>query len=902
MVAPGIAFDVIFTDEGKRKDASTLYLKPIVDGSDLKETERVYGSQIGSLCTRFPGSCASNLKALLGKSVSDEAVRQYLETHPGVNIVGDHERNNTVMLQLGSGPNTYPFSTEELTGMSLNNLKQRVLKALATHPRARSVAEDVAVSVPPFADQVTRLAYLDALYLGEFSSILGLVDEGVAAALAYVNGRKFTPEEYDEKKSYHIIYDVGAGSTTATLFSFVPYKNKTITVDIESFGYDSSFGGEYLTHNVYDILYLKFLNQFSLDDSTKLPPKLTARLIEASEKAKTILSANNEYRVSLESFYDEKDFRAIITRQEFEDYSSDSTERAVKPIVDALNGSPDKLTISNIDSVILNGGSTRTPLIQKQLIALLGSENKISKVVNTDEACALGTTIRAYQLKMITTPSDIILKDRIFSNFEISINDSSDLDLVFSKGSEAGNRTEVSFGNLTDSIEISLYENSQLISTHPLTGLSKKAEELKCASDDVSIIGTFEVDNSKIFSLRDVILKCSNKSASATSSKSEASQLSSGTKSEETVVYDESYFNFTKRARGQLRVPISDVHFSNLRPLNNLEKKSITKKLRGLKAKDEEKIALQERKNELESMCYSLRSFLDDTFDDLIEETGEEALEEARTWVSEILEWIEYNADDATFDEIEFKKASVLAKKEKLSRVHKMVESDLSLPELQKMLDEGKGVKKDVQAYLKEYESQISSLKDKYAESGFDFSAEDEKILTKIYGLKHKDANALGDHFEHFLKALESLEKVVKLPAKKFKALTKEALFEASEGVTSLIYKMMDDVVSLQKKHEERLEFLMTRFEKLEQRQVQKEFRLKKKEAAEKEAADQAANQASETSGEEADKNEPVQENSESANTESSDPVEPQEQDPEAESDAEVDAEAEASDIDHDEL
>lgn len=849
MVAPGISFDVIFTDEGKRKDASTLYLKPFVEGSELEDTERVYGSQIGSLCTRFPGSCAPNLKALLGKCITDDAVRHYIEHHPGVQIIGNPERNNSVMLELGTSPAVHPFSVEELTGMTLNNLKLRVLKALEAHPQARSVAEDVAVSVPPFANQITRMAYLDVLSLGEFSSVLGLVDEGVAAALAYINGRKFSPEEYDEKKSFHVIYDVGAGSTTATLFSFIPYKNKTIAVDVESFGYDASFGGELLTHNVYDILHAKFLAQFGLDDTTELSPKLIARLLEASEKAKTILSANSDYRVSLESFYQDKDFKATISRQEFEDYSSDSAERAIQPIIDALNlASSGKMSVNDIESVILNGGSTRTPFIQKQLIALLGGEEKISKVVNTDEACALGTTIRAYQLKMMTGSADIVLNDRIFSDFEISVNDSEKLDQVFVKGSVAGNKTDVVLGNVSEDLTVSLYENGQLVLSSILSNLVKRGAELKCPLEEQIVVGSFEVDHNKIFSLREVNIRCPAKSTSSTdSSKTEVSKLSSETVAkelEETPVYDEKFFNFTKpKPRNQLRIPVTDLRFSNLRPLNTTEKRGIAKKLRQLNAKDEEKVALQEKKNELEGLCYSLRSFVEDNYENLMAEAGEEDLELAKELVSEIIEWLEYDSDRATFEEINFKMTAILGNKEKLSRVHKIIESDLSLPELKKMLEEGLGVKKQVSAFLEECESQLATVKKDFAEGNFDFDSEDEKIMAKLYGSKKSQrADALGNHYENFLKALEALEKVVKLPSKKFLALTKEDLFEKSEGVTSLIYKMMDDVVSILTKHKERVEFLLTRLDKLKKRQAQKEFRLKKKEAAKEEAAEKIAN------------------------------------------------------------
>lgn len=839
MVAPGIPFDVIFTDEGKRKDVSALFIKPIVEDTRLADTERVYGSQIGSLCTRYPASCASNLKPLLGKTADDDAVKHYVQHHPGAEALPNIHRNNSVLLRLGSAADAYLFSVEELMGMYLNNLKQRVLRALEAHPHAHSVAEDVAVSVPPYADQMTRLAYLDALQLGEFSSVLGLVDDGVAAALAYVNGRKFSSGEYNDKKSYHVIYDVGAGSTSATLFSVTPHKNRTVSVDIESFGFDTYFCGELLTHNVYDVLYSKFLTQFGLDDSFNLAPKLKARFLEAAEKAKTVLSANSDYIVSLESFYDDRDFRATITRQEFEEYSFDSAERAIQPIVDAVNSACcSKMSISAIDSVILNGGSTRTPFIQRQLNALLGSEEKIAKAVNTDEACALGTTIRAYQLKMMSSAKDIVLNDRIFSNFLYSLNDSDELSLVFASGSMAGNKTQVELSGLSDTLSVSLHENGNLVGTYLLTDLLKRAENMKC--EDVIVVGTFEVDNSKIFSLDEVTLRCPKDPKKSTKSASSLLETPVAEELKETPVYDQKSFNSTK-PKPQTQVRVVGKYSAKLRSLSMGEKKDILAELHHLRDKDEEKKALQEKKNELESLCYGLRAFVEESYDEFKVEIGDEKLESAKDMVRETIDWLEYDAHGATLEEIESKRGAIAKNKDTLSRVQKMASADLSFLALRKIYDEGKGVSAQVEEYLTEYRKQLTEMKDKYVAGGFDYEAEDEKIMTKIYGSKKKRGNVLGEYFNAFETALENLRKVTGLPAKKFELLSKEKLFETSEAVTSLVYKMMDDVVTFQKTHEQRLEFLMTRLDKLQMRQAQKEFRQKMKEAAEKEASEKEA-------------------------------------------------------------
>ena len=87
---------------------------------------------------------------------------------------------------------------------------------------AAALVEDVAVSIPPFASQAVRQAYMDSLALANFSNVLGLVEEGTSVALNYITNKKLDKDLYDNVKHYYLIYDVGAGYTTTTLFSFTP--------------------------------------------------------------------------------------------------------------------------------------------------------------------------------------------------------------------------------------------------------------------------------------------------------------------------------------------------------------------------------------------------------------------------------------------------------------------------------------------------------------------------------------------------------------------------------------------------------------------------------------------------------------------------------------------------------
>lgn len=833
VVAPGLSFEIVLTDEGQRKDLSAISLRPLVNNGELKDAERVFGSQIGSLCSRFPDSCASHIKSLLGKGIDDTAVREYLNRHHGVRVVADESRAS-VKLDLGPAGMSAEFSIEELMAMSLNELKDRVLKVLTHHPQAKAIAEDVAVSIPPYAAQVTRNAYLDALHLANYSTVLGLVDEGTAVALGYISGRKLTGEEYDGKTVYHIVYDVGAGSTTATLFSYTPFENQTIVLDIESIGHDEHFGGELLTRSVYDILFGRFLQQFKLDDDFVLSPKLASRLSDAAEKTKIILSANTEYKVSLESFYDDQDFKAVISRDEFEEITIDLVERITKPILEALKDSPSgSKTVADIQSVILHGGSTRVPFVQKQLLSLLGDEEKIAKVVNADEACALGTTFRGYHLKMINSnPSNIILKDRIFSNFEISVNDFDTQTVIFEKGSTASNTTEVSLGLIKeDLVEVGLYEQGGLFSTYTVDNLLKKSLVLTCKKG-VELYGTFKVDVNKMFSLSSLALKCAV---------AEASEETTETKSANSSTLASNSTIKKTKPRTQTSVFVPGAKFTTLRPLTSDEKKTSSKKLTHLKQRDTEKISFDETKNLLESGCYELRSFIEDNFSTLAAEIAEETLEEFQATAGETVQWLEFDSDGASLDEIKEKYAVVSGHKKTVEDIMKMLETDLSLKALKFSYKEGSEISLQVQEYLLEYGSQISTIRKQYEEEGFDFDKENEKVM-KLMSAEGKDKGLnLDVHYKDFKEALKGLSATIELPKKEFKKLTKRALYQTHSAVTNLIMTMMEDVLALQGNHERRINFLLDKYLKMTERKNQKIFRQKMKEErdqAEKEAAE----------------------------------------------------------------
>lgn len=177
----------------------------------------------------------------------------------------------------------------------------------------------------------------------------------------------------------------------------------------------------------------------------------------------------------MESIYNDKDFKVQVTRQEFEDVNADLMDHISKPILKALKEAG--LTVDDIESVVLNGGSTRVPFVQKHISSLVG-ENKISKSVNTDESAALGTTLRGLKWKTNSVNSkDIALIEKNHHNFEIGVNDNEEQIVVFAKHSSVGNTTKVNLGKLeNDGLTISLYEDGQLFKSFTFDDISTRAK------------------------------------------------------------------------------------------------------------------------------------------------------------------------------------------------------------------------------------------------------------------------------------------------------------------------------------------------------------------------------------------------------------------------------------------
>ena len=294
------------------------------------------------------------------------------------------------------------FSVEELLAMELKNIR---LNAENMAGKSHTV-EDAVITIPPFYTAPERQAVWSAVELAGLRP-LSLLSDGLAVGLNYATSRTFPVVNEGGKPELHLVYDIGAGSATATVLRFqgktvkdVGKFNKTIQeVNVVGTGWDKGLGGDALNRLVLDDMISKFIDQPATKKANISPEQVRAhgrtmsKMWKESERLRQILSANSEAHANFEGLYSEDvNFKYKLTRTDFESLASSHQARVQAPIEKALEMA--KLKSDELDSIILHGGAVRTPFIQRQL-ERVANKDKIRTNVNSDEAAVLGAGFRS---------------------------------------------------------------------------------------------------------------------------------------------------------------------------------------------------------------------------------------------------------------------------------------------------------------------------------------------------------------------------------------------------------------------------------------------------------------------------------------------------------------------------
>ncbi|MCU1462141.1 MAG: chaperone protein DnaK [Acidimicrobiales bacterium] len=280
------------------------------------------------------------------------------------------------------------YAPEEISALVLRKLVDDASKFLG-----EKVTEAV-ITVPAYFNDAQRQATKDAGRIAGLE-VLRIINEPTAAALAYGLDRK--------QNETVLVYDLGGGTFDVSILDVGDG-----VVEVRATNGDGHLGGDDFDRRLVDFLADEFKRDNGID--LRNDPQALQRLFEAAEKAKIELSSVTQTTVSLPFITADasgpKHLNTTVTRATFEDLIADLLERTINPVKQALQDA--KLTESDIDEVILVGGSTRIPAVQNLVRRLTGGKDP-NMTVNPDEVVALGAAIQAAVIK--GEVKDVLLLD-----------------------------------------------------------------------------------------------------------------------------------------------------------------------------------------------------------------------------------------------------------------------------------------------------------------------------------------------------------------------------------------------------------------------------------------------------------------------------------------------------------
>ncbi|KAI1496412.1 stress protein ORP150 [Biscogniauxia marginata] len=417
LVKPGIPLEIVLTKDSRRKETSAVAFKPSQNvPKSGAYPERVYGSDAMALASRFPSDVYPNLKTLLGLPTDDSVVQEYVARHPALQLE-THKLRGTAAFKSTATPDEEAWMVEELLAMELQSI-QRNAEALAGPDTS---VRSLVITVPPFyTTEEKRAVELAADLVG--LKVLSLISDGLAVGLNYATSRTFPTVNEGGKPEYHMVFDMGAGSTKATIMKFqgrtvkdIGKFNKTVQeVQVVGSGWDRTLGGDAFNYLIVDDMVSKFVESSAAKkaavttESVQGHGRAMAKLLKEAERLRHILSANVDTSASFEGLYDDIDFRYKITRADFEKMAEAHAERVGIAIQKALDTA--ELDVKQLDSIILHGGSSRTPFVQKELEKIAGGD-KLRSNVNSDEAAVFGAGFRAAELSPSFRVKEIRVSD-----------------------------------------------------------------------------------------------------------------------------------------------------------------------------------------------------------------------------------------------------------------------------------------------------------------------------------------------------------------------------------------------------------------------------------------------------------------------------------------------------------
>ncbi|KAJ3275514.1 hypothetical protein HDV01_000341 [Terramyces sp. JEL0728] len=673
VIKPGGLIETVLNRESKRKTNAVV---------NIRDGFRTYGIEAVNLGMRFPQDTFGGLKSLLGKLYNDPAPNDYRKIF------------DNIMVETDRGTVAFKHGKETL------QVEQVVAYLLAHAKKQAEKYAEITVSgaVPPNFSHFERQAILDAAAIANLK-VFSLINDETAVAINFAVGKKF------DKKEHHIFYDMGAGTTIATVVSFHSgsdkYSKNLVDMEIKGHAVDPSLGGLQVDLRIQNHLAKEFkkLHGSKLSGDVFANPRALAKLLKEANRVKTILSANQNVMASIEGLMDEIDFKVSVTRDTLEELCADLFKRVAGPLEQVLKES--RITLDDVKSLVLFGGGVRVPAVQKQLVEYVG-EGKIARNVDGDEAAVLGAVLHAaavsaqFKLGLTTRIKDINLTP-IQIGYDTEPNARYHNAVLFTNKTVLGSKKLMSFKRVSDfdfNIDYIANKVKTPIATVKISGLTDAIEKFKDqTSEDPKVKVQIELTEAGIVNIKDASASFDIKQVQAApksdslkdtvlnffggkkEGEKEEKDNADG-KDEENTKEETSTSSSTEKPKATEtpadskkvvveKVPLKfKVIWHTVKPLTSEDIKVFKNIQMELDVVDNEKFQREEALNSLEAYIYKCKELSwDDDFEDIAAPEEQELLKET---ASASGEWLEDNSEKAKYDEF-------VAKKKDLAKIAKPI-------------------------------------------------------------------------------------------------------------------------------------------------------------------------------------------------------------------------------------